>query len=36
MRDEKTFEQDPIELGAVSEQTHGGVDTEIEDREPLF
>jgi hypothetical protein len=25
-----------IELGAVSEETKGGVDTEIEDREPLF
>ncbi len=27
---------DLIDLGAVSEQTHGGVETEIEDREPLF
>jgi len=27
---------DAIELGAVSEETHGGVDTAIEDREPLF
>jgi hypothetical protein len=25
-----------IELGAVSEETKGGVETEIEDREPLF
>ena len=33
---EELQNEDAIELGAVSEETHGGVETAIEDREPLF